>query len=228
MRPSLQCKHTCHNTTTPSATHTRSTCSGGSSGSSSRGSRRAAAAASRRENPDLDEIVLDDEYYAEIGMTREQAMRQQREVSEPAASHRAAESLACVEEGGGTCSASTKLWLCTAAACYASARQQGAPEHTSMHAYSLQPCRRCCTTEHQHLSPPLCHCLLPPATCLPAAAAVHTHTHHQILYSVDPEATPLGLDSLSTINPDVLPEDLRQAVESIEVYGPQVCVACCM
>ena len=43
-----------------------------------------------------------------------------------------------------------------------------------------------------------------------------------MLYSVDPEATPLGLDSLSTINPDVLPEDLRKAVESIQVYGPQV------
>lgn len=44
----------------------------------------------------------------------------------------------------------------------------------------------------------------------------------QILYSVDPEAAPLGLDSLGTINPDVLPDDLRKAVESIEVYGPQV------
>jgi hypothetical protein len=38
------------------------------------------AAASRNDNPDLDEIVLDDEYYQEIGMTREQAMRQQQEV----------------------------------------------------------------------------------------------------------------------------------------------------
>ena len=45
----------------------------------------AAAAAgtnsSSRENPDLDEIVLDDAYYEEIGMTREQAMRQQQDVS---------------------------------------------------------------------------------------------------------------------------------------------------
>lgn len=42
---------------------------------------------------------------------------------------------------------------------------------------------------------------------------------------MDPEATPLGLDSLSTLNPDVLPDDLRRAVESIEVYGPQVGVS---
>eukprot|EP00775_Hariotina_reticulata_P003320 gene3320-3597_t len=32
------------------------------------------------DNPDLDEIVLDDAYYEEIGMTREQAMRQQQEL----------------------------------------------------------------------------------------------------------------------------------------------------
>lgn len=41
----------------------------------------ATAAASRNDNPDLDEIRLDDEYYKEIGMTREQAMQQQQEVS---------------------------------------------------------------------------------------------------------------------------------------------------
>jgi hypothetical protein len=32
------------------------------------------------DNPDLDEVVLDDAYYEEIGMTREQAMRQQQEL----------------------------------------------------------------------------------------------------------------------------------------------------
>lgn len=31
-------------------------------------------------NPDLDEMQLDDAYYAEIGMTREEAMRQQKEM----------------------------------------------------------------------------------------------------------------------------------------------------
>lgn len=31
-------------------------------------------------NPDLDEIQLDDAYYEEIGMTREDAMRQQKEM----------------------------------------------------------------------------------------------------------------------------------------------------
>lgn len=39
-----------------------------------------AAASGRNDNPDLDEIMLDDDYYQEIGMTREQAMRQQQEV----------------------------------------------------------------------------------------------------------------------------------------------------
>lgn len=79
------------------------------------------------------------------------------------------------------------------------------------------------STSRHHFATACCR-LLPACLLL----LLSTHTHHQILYSVDPEATPLGLDSLSTINPDVLPEDLRQAVESIEVYGPQVCVACCM
>lgn len=49
----------------------------------SRGTPKAAAASSK-DNPDLDEIVLDDAYYQEIGMTREQAMRQQQEVRQPA------------------------------------------------------------------------------------------------------------------------------------------------
>jgi hypothetical protein len=48
------------------------------------GTSKAAAAASSKDNPDLDEIVLDDAYYQEIGMTREQAMRQQQEVRQPA------------------------------------------------------------------------------------------------------------------------------------------------
>lgn len=44
----------------------------------------------------------------------------------------------------------------------------------------------------------------------------------QILWSVDPETAPLGLDTMGSINPDTLPDDLRKAVESLEVYGPQV------
>lgn len=40
----------------------------------------AAAAARDRDNPDLDELELDDSYYEEIGMTREEAMQQQQEV----------------------------------------------------------------------------------------------------------------------------------------------------
>lgn len=52
-------------------------------------------------------------------------------------------------------------------------------------------------------------------------------TPHQILYSVDPEAE-IGLDSLSSVNPDSLPEDLRRAVESLKVYGPQVCARVCV
>jgi hypothetical protein len=46
----------------------------------------------------------------------------------------------------------------------------------------------------------------------------------QILWSVDPEAAPLGLDTLGSINPDTLPDDLRKAVESLEVYGPQALI----
>jgi hypothetical protein len=52
----------------------------------SRGTPKAAAASSK-DNPDLEEIVLDDAYYQEIGMTREQAMRQQQEVRQPAGPH---------------------------------------------------------------------------------------------------------------------------------------------
>lgn len=80
----------------------------------------AVAAASKAHNPDLDGIQLDDAYYAEIGMTREESMRQQRE----------------------------------------------------------------------------------------------------ILYSVDPEAVPL--DDLASVDSSTLPEEWRQAIENLEVYGPQV------
>jgi hypothetical protein len=41
---------------------------------------RSSNARNSSSNPDLDEIELDEEYYQEIGMTREQAMQQQREI----------------------------------------------------------------------------------------------------------------------------------------------------
>jgi hypothetical protein len=37
------------------------------------------AGTSKGSNPDLDELELDESYYEEIGMTREQAMQQQRD-----------------------------------------------------------------------------------------------------------------------------------------------------
>jgi hypothetical protein len=63
--------------------HSSSRCcssSSGSSSSSSSSSSSYSAASADPLNPDLDEIVLDDAYYAEMGMTREQALAQQREV----------------------------------------------------------------------------------------------------------------------------------------------------
>lgn len=63
LAPSAAPRASTHSTTSTSTTKTTTT-----------------AGAAAKDNPDLDEIVLDDSYYAEIGMTREQAMRQQQEV----------------------------------------------------------------------------------------------------------------------------------------------------
>lgn len=59
------------------------------------------SAASSKENPDLDDIVLDDAYYEEIGMTREQAMRQQQEVSRACVPYSNSSSCMCWEGQGG-------------------------------------------------------------------------------------------------------------------------------
>lgn len=191
------------------------------SSSSSNRSPVAAAASSNsyKENPDLDEVVLDDAYYEEIGMTREQAMRQQQEVSTElgaCARGRGEYVFACRKQGvpGSATNEKHKGSCLNGLACVSVTTCAPSPTHPTP-TPPLSPAHVCfvyasCTDLSSQ----------PPS---PSPSSFIRHTI-QLLVSVDPEAAPLmgGLDDLSSINPDSLPPDLRAAVESLEVYGPQV------